>query len=64
MTASVGNGAALVKSPQRRREGDDAIEGRDYGGGAVVDAELGEHVQQVGLDRPADEQGGVRCRAF
>src|SRR5215218_7482674 len=67
MTATAwGNGATVVKSPQPAAsgsaagEGDDApLEGGDHGGGAVVHAQLGEGVQQVGLDRGlADEQGG------
>src|SRR5215218_11329187 len=59
------NGATLVKSPQggsgaAAGEGDDAaLQGGDHGGGAVVHAQLGEGVQQVGLDRGlAYEQGG------
>src|SRR5215217_4722850 len=63
MTATAcDSGAALVKSRLAGAAGesdDAALQGRDHGGGAVVDTELGEHVQQVGLDRGlADEQGG------
>src|SRR5215208_5788937 len=63
MTATAcDSGAALVKSRLAGAAGesdDAALQGRDHGGGAVVHTQLGEHVQQVGLDRGlADEQGG------
>src|SRR5215211_8771598 len=49
------NGATRVKSPSplpAAGEGDDAaLQGDDHGRGAAVDAQLGEGVQQVGLDR-------------
>ena len=46
------NGATLVKSRLAGApgEGDDAaLKGDDHGRGAVVDAQLGEGVQQMGL---------------
>src|SRR5215207_9025956 len=51
--------AGQIASAGAAGQGDDAaLQGGDHGGGAVVHPQLGEGVQQVGLDRGlADEQG-------
>src|SRR5215218_7378555 len=52
-------GPGVRSGPAAGEVDDAALQGGDHGGGAVVHAQLGEGVQQVGLDRGlADEQGG------